>query len=191
MTDISTAPGRRFGGKWILLPAAALLVFYLASPYYSIWRFREALRAHDMSGLSARIDFPSVRGALKQQIRERFLGALAKTKKKDRLTQFLAANAGDPLDQFIDSYLTPEGLAAIISDPGPVKNATSISSLPGIESSSPPEIDWSKFRHAYFTGLRDFAVDDQGIKLDFRFTGLGWKLHTVDLQLPAEKTASE
>jgi hypothetical protein len=166
--------------KWIAI-VAALLLLYVASPYYSIWRFGQALRAHDMDALSARVDFNAVRGSLKQQIRDHFLGILAK-KKKDRLAQFLAANAGDPLDQLIDAYITPEGLAAIISDPAPIKNANSLSSLPSLDGSS-KEIDWSKARHAFFTSPRDFAVDREGIKLRFRFTGLGWKLHALDLQL--------
>ena len=50
-------------------------------------------------------------------------------------------------------------------------------------------IDWSKARHAFFTSPRDFAVDHEGIKLRFRFNGLGWKLHELDLQLP--KAAEE
>ena len=168
--------------KYVIAVVAAVLLLYLASPYYSIWRFGEALRAHDMNALSARVDFDAVRGSLKQQIRDHFLGVLKK-KKKDRLAQFLAANAGDPLDQLIDAYVTPEGLAAIISDPAPIKNASSLSSLPGITGAQPREIDWSKFRHAYFTGPRDFAVDHEGIKLRFRFNGLSWKLHALDLQL--------
>ena len=174
--------------KWIAV-GAALLLLYVASPYYSIWRFGEALRAHDMDALTARVDFNAVRGSLKQQIRDHFLGVLAK-KKKDRLAQFLAANAGDPLDQLIDAYITPEGLAAIISDPAPIKNANSLSSLPSLDGSR-KEIDWSKARHAFFTGPRDFAVDHEGIKLRFRFNGLGWKLHAVDLQLPPVKASDE
>jgi hypothetical protein len=182
------SPARPRGrGKWIAI-VAALLLLYMASPYYSVWRFGEALRAHDMDALAARVDFNSVRGSLKQQIRDHFLGVLAK-KKKDRLAQFLAANAGDPLDQLIDAYITPEGLASIISDPAPIKNANSLSSLPSLDGSR-KEIDWSKARHAFFTSPRDFAVDHEGIKLRFRFTGLGWKLHALDLQLPGGTTAA-
>lgn len=160
---------------------AALLLLYAASPYYSIWRFGEALRAHDMDALAARVDFDAVRGSLKQQIRDLFLGVLSK-KKKDRLAQFLTAAADDPLGRLIDAYVTPEGLAAIISDPAPLKNASSLSSLPSLDGSR-REIDWSKARHAFFTSPRDFAVDHEGIKLRFRFNGLGWKLHALDLQL--------
>src|SRR5256714_13995926 len=130
--------------KYVVAVVAAVLLLYLASPYYAACRFGEALRAHDMDALSARVDFDAVRGSLKQQIRDHFLGVLKK-KKKDRLAQFLAANAGDPLDQLIDAYVTPEGLAAIISNPAPIKNASSLSSLPGINDARPREIDWSKF----------------------------------------------
>jgi hypothetical protein len=180
---------RRYLGTFIAL-LVVLLLLYAASPYYAVWRFSEILRAHDMNGLSQRVDFNAVRGSLKKQIREHFLGVLAK-KKKDRLAQFLAANAGDPLDQLIDAYITPEGLAVIISDPAPIKNASSLSTLPGINDAHPREIDWSKFRHAYFTGPRDFAVEHEGTKLVFRFEPQGWKLHDLDLQLPRVKSSDE
>ena len=184
--DPSPPPRPRY--RWIIIAVLiALLLVYVASPYYSVWRFSEALRAHDLNAVSAHVDFNAVRGSLKQQIRDHFLGLLKK-KKKDRLAQFLAANAGDPLDQIIDAYITPEGLAAIISDPAPLKNASSLSSLPGIGASRSGEIDWSKFQHATFTGLRSFVVEHQGTKLRFRFNGLGWKLRELDLQLPPVTT---
>ena len=163
---------------------AGLFLLYVASPYYSVWRFGEALRAHDMDALAARVDFDAVRGSLKQQIRDHFLGVLAKKKKKNRLAEFLASSPESPLDQLIDAYITPEGLFSIISDPAPIKNASSLSSLPGVDGSR-KEIDWSKARHAFFTSPRDFAVDHEGIKLRFRFNGFAWKLHALDLQLEA------
>jgi hypothetical protein len=179
---------RRYRGPLIALLVAALLV-YIVSPYYSVWRFAEALRAHDMNALSARVDFDSVRASLKQQIRDHFLGVLTK-KKKDRLAEFIRSAAGDPLDQLIDAYITPEGLAAIITDPAPIKNATSLASMPGIEGVR-RDVDWSKFRNAFFTSPRDFAVEHEGIKLRFRFNGVGWKLHALDLELPPPKPSGE
>jgi DUF2939 family protein len=175
------SPNRpRHRWKFVVI-AAALLLLYAISPYYSVWRFGEALRAHDMDALAARVDFDAVRGSLKQQIRDHFLGVLAK-KKKNRLAEFLTSSEQSPLDRLIDAYVTPEGLAAIISDPAPIKNASSLSSLPSVDGSR-KEIAWSKAPRAFFTSPRDFALDHEGIKLRFRFTGLGWKLHALDLQL--------
>jgi hypothetical protein len=186
MVDISSPSRPRYRGK-LVASVVALLLLYVASPYYTVWRFGEALRAHDLNALSARVDFDAVRGSLKQQIRDHFMGVLAK-KKQDRLAQFLTAAAGNPLDQIIDAYITPEGLAAIISDPAPIKNASSLASLPGVQGAQPREVNWSRFRHAFFTSPRDFAVEHEGIKLVFRFNGAGWKLHALDLQLPPVKT---
>src|SRR4051812_42094725 len=185
--EITQAPRSRSGWKIPLIIAAAVLLVYGLSPYYAAWRFGEALRAHDLDALAARIDFNDVRGSLKRQVRDHFIGVLAK-KKKDRLSQFLAAATGDPLGQLIDMYVTPEGLAAIISNPNPIKNARSLSSLPSL-GDSPGQIDWSVARHAFFTGPRDFAVEHEGIKLRFRCDFRGWKLHALDLQLPAVKAA--
>ena len=182
MTNPESPARPRRRGKFIAIAlAVGLLLLYAISPYYSVWRFGEALRAHDMDALAARVDFDAVRSSLKQQIREKFLGVLAK-KKKNRLAEFLTSSEKSPLDQLIDAYVTPEGLAAIISDPAPIKNASSLSSLPSV-SDSRKQIDWSKARHAFFTSPRDFALDHEGIKLRFRFNGLGWKLHVLDLQL--------
>jgi hypothetical protein len=186
VTNPETPNRPRYRGKLIAAIIAALLLIYAGSPYYSVWRFGEALRAHDMDALAARVDFDAVRGPLKQQIRDHFLGVLAK-KKKDRLAQFLTASTDNPLDRLIDAYITPEGLAALIADPAPLKNASSLSSLPSTDGSR-KEIDWSKARHAFFTSPRDFAIDHEGIKLRFRFNGLGWKLHALDLQLPEKKS---
>jgi hypothetical protein len=182
--ESSNRPAGR--GKLVVLVVVALLLLYVVSPYYSVWRFGEALRAHDTDALAARVDFDAVRGSLKQQIRDHFLGVFAKKKKKNRLAEFLTSSPESPLDQLIDAYITPEGLFSIISDPSPIKNASSLSSLPGVDDSR-KEIDWSKARHAFFTSPRDFAVDHEGIKLRFRFNGFGWKLHSLDLQLE-EKT---
>jgi hypothetical protein len=193
MDDLATssAPSRPRSRRKLLLVlvAVALVLLYAASPYYSIARFGQALRTHDMDALADRVDFNAVRGSLKRQIREHLFGVLAK-KKKDKLAQFLAANASDPLDQLIDAYITPEGLAALISDPSPIRNANSLSSFPSIDGAR-KEIDWSKARHAFFTSPRDFAVDHEGIRLRFRFNGLGWKLHELDLQLAKAEVTSD
>ena len=175
----SAAPRRR--AKFIVLPAVALLLGYLASPYYSLWRFGETLRANDMNALAARVDFPEVRDSLKKQVRDHFFGVLDQ-KKNDPIAQLFTSAQPSVLDRLIDAYITPDGLAMIISNPAPIKNASSFASL----AASPgerKEIEWSKAQRAFFTSPRDFAADHEGITLRFRFNGFGWKLREIDLNL--------
>lgn len=184
MPDSPSPVRPRFRGKLIAVLVGVFL-FYAASPYYSVWRLGEAIRAHDMPALAGHVDFEAVRSSLRKQIRDHFLGTL-NDKQKQRLTEFFRTAVNDPLDQLLDAYITPEGISSLISDPAPVKNATSISSLPSL-SGAGKEINWSRFQHAFFTSPGDFAVDHEGIKLRFRLHADGWKLHAIDLQLPPAK----
>ena len=171
-----------------MIGVAALLLLYGASPYYSLWRFGETLRANDMNALAARVDFPKVRGSLKKQIRDHFLGVLDK-KKNDPIAQLFTSAQPSVLDRLIDAYVTPDGLATIISNPAPIKNASSFAAL-SAAAGERREIDWSKARRAFFTSPRDFAADHEGITLRFRFNGLRWKLREVDLNLEGGGKAS-
>jgi Protein of unknown function (DUF2939) len=125
-TDLEQKP-RHSHRRIIVIGGVILLLVYAASPYYTLWRFSEALRARDMDALSARIDFPTVRGSLKQQIREKFL-KIGATKKHRGLAEFLMSAEPSLLDQLVDAYVTPEGLADLIEDPAPIKSAISLPS---------------------------------------------------------------
>ena len=184
--ESATRPRSR--AKFILIGAVALLLVYIASPYYSLWRFGETIRANDMNALAARVDFPRVRDSLKKQIRDHFIG-VRETKKDDLVAQLLTASGPSLLDQLIDAYVTPDGLATIIGNPAPIRNATSLASLSSV-SRERREIDWSKARRAFFTSPRDFAAEHEGITLRFRFNGLGWKLREIDLNLDTGGTTA-
>ena len=176
--DRPRRPARR-----IVIAVAALILLYAASPYYSVWCFGQALEARDLDAISARVDYPAVRGSLKKQIRDHFIG-VRETKKDDLVAQLLTASGPSLLDRLIDAYVTPDGLVTIIGNPAPIKNASSLSSLSSFAGER-REIDWSKARRAFFTNPRDFAVDHEGITLRFRFNGLSWKLREIDLRLDA------
>jgi hypothetical protein len=188
MTNPESSYRPRSRARLIFSGMVVLLLLYGISPYYSVWRFGEILRAHDLNALAARVDFPKVRGSLKRQIRDHFIG-VRQTKKNDLVAQLLTSSGPSLLDRLIDAYVTPDGLAMIISNPAPIKNASSLSSLSSFGEQR-KEIDWSKARRAFFTSPRDFAVDHEGITLRFRFNGLGWKLREIDLRLGADPAAA-
>lgn len=189
MVDSESSYRPRSRARLLVAGVVVLLLVYAVSPYYSVWRFGETLQAHDLNALAERVDFPEVRDSLKKQIRDHFQGVLQK-KKDDLVAQLLTSSGPSLIDQLIDLYVTPDGLATIISNPAPIKNASSLSVLSS-ESVERKPIDWSKARRAFFTSPRDFAVDHEGIKLRFRFNGLGWKLREIDLELDAPKTSAQ
>jgi hypothetical protein len=157
--------------RWVALGCVVLLLIYGGSPYFSFWRFTAAVRSGDSAAINARVDFPAVRASLKKQLVARFVHPIAAHKRW--------ANLGPTLiDAIVDAYATPDGIAALISNPGALKNLQNPRQFRF--SSGKPE-DWSKVKYAFFTGPRSFVVDREGIKLRFRFTGLGWQLNDLDL----------
>jgi hypothetical protein len=159
--------------RWIALVCFALLLIYGASPYFSFWRLTKALQSGDSAAINSHVDFPAVRASLKKQLVARFAGATAGHKRW--------ANLGPTLiDAIIDAYATPDGIAALLSNPGALKN---LQTPRQFRFSSGKPQDWSKVKYAFFTGPRSFVVEREGIKLRFRFTGLGWQLNDLDLGL--------
>ncbi len=84
------------------------------------------------------------------------------------------------IDAIIDAYVTPEGIAALLSNPETLKN---LKAPREFHFELGKNEDLSKVKYAFFTGPRTFVVDRDGIKLRFHFTGVGWQLYDVDLSL--------
>jgi DUF2939 family protein len=163
--------------RWIVLIGVLLLLVYGASPYFSFWRFTITLRSGDSAALSSRIDFPAVRASLKKQLVARFARATTGHKRWNNLGPTL-------IDAIVDAYATPEGIAALLSNPGALKN---LQTPRQFHFSSGKAEDWSKIKYAFFTGPRSFVVDREGVKLRFRFTGTRWQLNGLDLDLGEAK----
>jgi len=157
--------------RWLALICVVLLLAYAASPYFSFWRFRTALRSGDSAAISSRIDFPAVRASLKKQLIARFARATTGHKRWSNLGPTL-------IDTMVDTYATPEGIAALLSNPGVL---TTLQTPRQFKFSTDNGEDWSKIKYAFFTGPRSFVVEREGIKLRFRFKALGWQLNDLDL----------
>ena len=163
--------------RWFVFICVLLLLVYGASPYFSFWRFTAALRSGDSAALSSRMDFSAIRASLKKQLVARFAQGKTGHKWFDNLGPTL-------IDTIIDAYVTPEGIAALISNPEVLKNLRHPQQF---RFPTGKTQDWSKIKHAFFTGPRTFAVEREGIQLRFRFTGFSWKLYDVDLGLTETK----
>jgi DUF2939 family protein len=163
--------------RWIALVCVVLLLVYGASPYFSFWRFTVALRSGDSAAIGSRVDFPAVRASLKKQLAARFAHAASGHKRWTNLGPTL-------IDAIVDAYATPDGIAALLSNPGALKN---LQAPQQFRFSTGKTVNWLKVKYAFFTGPRSFEVDREGIKLRFRFTGSGWQLNDLDLGLGGTK----
>lgn len=177
-------PPKRRRVSLVVVVCVVVLLIYGASPYYSFWRFGVAVRSNDSAALAGRVDFPAVRESFKAQLIKYFLGGTGETQiKNKRLARFVRALTPEFINALVDAYVTPEGLQALLANPNAVREIRSPQQL---RIGQP--VDWSKVHYAFFTSPRVFVVDREGIKLRFRFTGLGWRLDKVDLGLSNPKS---
>ncbi|MFN2508642.1 MAG: DUF2939 domain-containing protein [Chthoniobacterales bacterium] len=172
-----------------------VLLIYVASPYYSFWRFTQALKSTDRSRLELYVDFPSVRQSLKEQLRAKLSPPSAPAApagqpnqpakpKQDMFAGLLERVGPSLIDQLVDAFVTPDGLAALIGDPkiakeAKAKNPAAVTHLEEADK----KLDWSEVKYAFFTGPKEFLVDVDDTKLHFRFTGFRWKLKRVELAM--------
>ena len=163
--------------RWLMIICLVLLLVYGASPYFSFWRFTAAVRSRDATAISKRVDFPAVRASLKKQLVARFANRTGSHKRWSNLGPTL-------VDAIIDAYVTPEGIAALLSNPEALKN---LKAPREFHLQLGKNEDLSKVKYAFFSGPRSFIVDRDEIKLSFHFTGSGWQLHDLDLELTDEK----
>jgi hypothetical protein len=163
--------------RWVAIICVVFLLVYGASPYFSFWRFTAAIQSRNAAAISARVDFPAVRASLKRQLVARFANNTSSHKRWSNLGPTL-------IDAIIDAYITPDGIAALVSNPEALKN---LKAPREFHFEFGKNVNLSKVKYAFFTGPRSFVVDRDVIKLRFHFTASGWRLYDLDLGLTDEK----
>jgi len=93
--------------RWLIAAAVLLVIagggWLWGSPYLTLWQLKKAADAGDMTAISAKIDYPSVRADLKTQVHER-LGRSGGSA-LDKLGAAVAERFADPV---VDAAVTPE-----------------------------------------------------------------------------------
>lgn len=101
--------------KLSLVVVALLVVLGLlfGTPYYTLWRARDAANARDATALSSYVDYPAVRESLKVSLHDE----LSRQMDKQRSNAFGAlalALGGWVSDRVVEALLTPEAVAAML-----------------------------------------------------------------------------
>lgn len=148
--------------RTVALAAAALLAvaaagWWLASPWWTLWRMREAAEAGDSEALAAYVDFPALRASTRKQLGSKLgpLGGLV---------------AGPALD----AAISPEALRLALGK-GRGSAGGGGGGAGSSRGSEPPDVDISR------TGASEFRVEGKRSDLVFRRHGLGWKLEEIRL----------
>ena len=169
--------------KWIAIAAALLLIaggIYLGSPYYAIYSLRNAALEADTDKLEAGVDFPAVRESLKSQMSA---AMMTKMQNDSEMRNNPFAGLGAMMmpaiiDRMVDSFVTPDGIAAMMRGQKPTDRTTAQAN-PDIESRT-EYVNLDRFR----VRLHNKKLNEDGPSFLLERRGFAtWKL--IRLELPA------
>ena len=132
----------------VVVVVAVLGVIY-ASPYIALDRLKRAADARDAQTVNQYVDFPLLRESLKDQVGQLLTRKIDIQKSGNPLAMIGAMISAALIGPLVDSYATPDGVAAILNgippkgDPGekpPVPSETSgaVVAGPGAVQAPPP-----------------------------------------------------
>jgi hypothetical protein len=180
----------------LVMILAAALGYVYASPYLALDRMKRAADARDAQTVNGYVDFPLLRESLKAQVGE-LLTRRIDVRHSGNPLALLGAMVGAALvGPLVDSYATPDGVAAILNgiapraDPGqappsppPVAGPTPpMTSAPPQKAPKPPQTT------AGYRSFDTFVVNYQHGAGDARYSAIlrryglvSWRLVGVEL----------
>ncbi len=180
---------------WMIGLAALLLTAWVgAGPYLAVADIRQGIENKDSERLAERVDFPTLRQNLKDQIKVRIVRSAAEELDENPFGALAAGLASTLVDGLVDSFITPAGLASLMEGERP-----SIGSPPRAKSRPQPEQEPQRdlFQDARYRydSLSRFSVwvpgdDGQETRFVLQRDGLSWKLVNVILPLDEAKPAA-
>lgn len=98
-----------------VLVVVAALGFVYASPYIALDRVKRAADARDAQTVNEYVDFPALRESLKQQVTDLLTRRIDIQKSGNPLAVIGAMIGAALVGPLVDSYATPDGVAAILN----------------------------------------------------------------------------
>ncbi|MGH6736490.1 MAG: DUF2939 domain-containing protein [Methyloceanibacter sp.] len=162
---------------WIA--AAVLIAAYVGYPYFTLYRIDRALLTDDKVTLQRLVDFPRIRGQLKDDLTLTVLAkARAEQEERPLIGAFGAALAGllapDVIDAAVDGMVTPE---AVLSSPIVVERRRERKSFADFVT------------YAFFSAPTRFRVDlkdpekpnSPTLTAEMELIGPWWRVVSIDL----------
>lgn len=174
----------------LLLVAAGL---WFVWPYYTLHKIGQASNSGDAAMLEQYVSWDKVRQGVKEDVNAAVVTSIAKVSEGTQASPFAglaAAFAPSLVNNIVDAYMTPSGLATLMKERKARLGAVNQGGTPPQKTGN-KKLGRENLRHAYFTGPTTFFVelgdkdgnDDDRLKLKLAFEDFGWKIVRIFLPL--------
>ena len=175
--------------RLVALVLFAFVAWLYFTPHMAVRSLRKAAEAQDAEGVSARVDFPSLRTSLKAN----FNAVMAKEMAHEGQDANAFAAMGTALaamftDKIVDSLVTPEALSMMLQGEKPNADEPRESEGQKADSDAETSMGYRSF-NTFVVRTREKGSTDEPIELIFARHGLAsWKLSA--LRLPMENKST-
>jgi hypothetical protein len=174
-------------GRWITVLLILLLATYFTWPLVGFYRIASAVESKNAAALAQRVEFPSLRRSLSQQVIAEYLKLTGKEKKLGRFRTGVATGIGAALaEPVIAQFLNAETLLDFLNK-GSVKDGAKISSEIAPFSGSSWRNAWQVWWHSEY-GLTRFHAylppdkpKNEQFKVGLSLREWQWKLTGIGL----------
>ncbi|MDI6800238.1 MAG: DUF2939 domain-containing protein [Actinomycetota bacterium] len=150
--------------------------------YLTAYKIKEAAAQGDAEKLSEYVDFESVKESLKDQLNAVMTKEMEDGVADDPFAGLGALFSGALIDGMIDSYVTPEGLAALMKGEAPALGGEAQAGVGKPALSSDVSMGYESLNRFVITLKGDTPKQD--IKIVLERDGFSWKI--TDIRLPGQ-----
>ena len=177
--------------KKVLFFFFIIFFVYLASPYYSIYKFYKSIKQSDTEFVSKNVNWTTLRNGFKEDFNQIINKAFSK---KSNIEEKILGNLFVQLiiEALVESLVTPENLILLVNDPDKYKNLIEdkienpIKKINYIQ-----KIGYKKnnleINYVFFININKFRLsfikDSYPIIIDFKLNTFKWKLNKVHLPI--------
>ena len=184
---LRSVPTNMRWGLWATVALIVLLVAYFAWPLVGFYSLASAVESRNAAALAERVDFPSLRRSLSQQVIAEYLKLTGKDKELGRFRTGIASGVGAALaEPVVAQFLNAETLLDFLNK-GSVKAGDTISSEIAPFSGSTWRNAWRVWWHSEY-GLARFSAylppdksKDEQFKVGLSLRDWEWKLTGIGL----------
>lgn len=174
----------------VVIAALALIGYVAAGPFLAMKGIAEGIAKKDSEKLSSHVDFPLLRQNLKEQMNAAMMKNMKDDLKENPFSGLAMAFMPKLIDTMVDGYVTPSGLAAMMSGEKPdIDNPMEHGKKEQEESAKPekPKDVAKMFEDAKigFDSLSQFSIavkskeNDDEVKMVLTRDALEWKLSNI------------
>jgi hypothetical protein len=175
---------------FLIVVLAGLLIYVAAGPFITIHQIKTGIDQRDSEKLSDNIDFPALRANLKEQFNAVFMKNAAAELEDNPFAVLAIGLASKLIDGIVDAFVTPSGLASLMSGKKPEQPEEARAEGPEGQNIAVRKTELFKNARYTYDGISKFSAwipDEKGEEIRFVFMRevLSWKLSKIIIPLKA------